>query len=153
MKLTVDSALKNKYMKEHVMLTEAEWSLQRGHFDYWVYENCGKVGISVSSKTWEDLLGVSVILHHEEERSFWLVQATFFDIWEEYIDYPLELPATLCHTAQDVGQKVGEYFSKLPYLVEETLKEQGENLFSIHSIVEKLREIKAENVKEGWAVL
>ncbi|MFS8185612.1 hypothetical protein ACMG4J_02485 [Rossellomorea marisflavi] len=152
MKLTVESALKNHFMKEQVMLTEAEWSLQRGHFDYWIYEDCGKVGIAVTSKTWEDLLGVSVSLHHEEERSYWLVEATFIDIWEEHINYSIELPATLVHTAQDVGHKVGEYFSKLPDLVGQVLTDEGEDVFTIAGLVKDLNDIKAEKVQKGWAV-
>ncbi|MED1625966.1 hypothetical protein [Bacillus mycoides] len=152
MKLTIESALKNQFMKEQVMLTEAEWSLQRGHFDYWVATEAGKVSLALHSKTWEDILWVSISLHHEEERSCWLIEATAIDPYNDYVEEPIELPSTLCHIAQDVGHEVHKYFQHLPKLVEEALNERGENPFITVAFVEALREIKAENVTEGWAV-
>ncbi|MEY9978746.1 hypothetical protein [Lysinibacillus sp. RC79] len=120
MKLTIKKTLKNKYMKEHVMFTEAEWSLKRGNIDYYVAEDAGKISLEPCSKTWEDVLCISVSLHHEEERSYWLIDASVINPW---IGELIELPSTLCHTAQDVGHKVHNYFQNLP-----------------------------ENVEEGWAV-
>ncbi|MDP9742848.1 UNVERIFIED_ORG: hypothetical protein QFZ59_004678 [Bacillus sp. B2I3] len=122
--LTLESALKVNYMKEHVMLTELERQLQRGNIDYWVGEDCGKVGLSVATKVWEDMLGISITIKHEEMQSFYLVEAIAVDNidWET-----LELPSATFATMSESYHEIERIIRHLPEIVEQTLIENQED--------------------------
>jgi hypothetical protein len=48
----LERVLKNQFMKDRVMLTKAERSLQSRHFDCMVANRAGKVTLALHSKTW-----------------------------------------------------------------------------------------------------
>ncbi|KFN01015.1 hypothetical protein DJ93_1165 [Bacillus clarus] len=142
--LTVESALKVNYMKELVMLTELERQLQRGNIDYWVFEDCGKVGLSVTTEFWQDLLGISISIKHEDLQSFYLVQAFVIDNrdWEM-----IELnPATFA-TMIEAYHEIERIIGRLPEVVEQSLLENQEDADYVTGVVEVFREIADEHPK------
>ncbi|PRD10412.1 hypothetical protein CQ058_10230 [Bacillus sp. MYb56] len=123
--LTLESALKVNYMKELVMLTELERQLKRGNIDYWIFEDCGKIGLSVTTETWEDMMGISISIKHEEMQSFYLVEA--FAI--ENIDWELiELETKTFATMSEAHQEIERIIQHLPEVVEQSLIKNGNDV-------------------------
>ncbi|KQU22169.1 hypothetical protein ASG65_20865 [Bacillus sp. Leaf13] len=145
--LTVESALKVNYMKEHVMLTELERQLKSGKLDYWVYEDCGKVGLCVTTDVWEDMLGITISIKHEEMQSFYLVEATAVD----NIDWDMiELPSATFATMREGYHEVERIIRHLPEIVEQTLIGNQEDATYATEIRELFQEI-ADEQPEGIA--
>ncbi|PEY76290.1 hypothetical protein [Bacillus thuringiensis] len=145
--LTVESALKVNYMKELVMLTELERQLQRGNIDYWVFEDCGKVGLSVTTKTWEDMMGISISIKHEDMQSFYLVESFAMD----NIDWELiELETTTFATMSEAHQEVERIIQHLPEVVEQSLLKNDEDAEYVAEIREVFQDI-ADEQPEGIA--
>ncbi|MFF2591077.1 hypothetical protein ACFVSS_25215 [Peribacillus butanolivorans] len=146
--LNLKEVLETRYMKEMAMFREMEWEIKRGNLDYWVAEDCGQASLAVTTNRWEDLLGISIALLHEEEQSFFIVTPTAI----EPFDWGgIELPVLKTATAREAREYIHDCIFKLPEMVKKQLTAP---FYDVDGKLDEstLERVDIEEVAEVWKV-